>query len=525
MPRITVKVPSSYEAITRPVADNVVKDVMRATGIDYKKTRVHVMGEFGYAEQPGTKLGGAEDVSFGGNSRIYVTVDDTLRYQSIHNQYVRANENYPILYDDRLGIGMYPVYVESDLMLTFKYIAKSKEEAKKWVDEFAIRRAEERSVLYHEILYYIPIQDGVLNLLSHLHSLREKIAGYGDTFTDYIRLIQQRELTTQTRLDGDLKSANLSVPEKQVMLTGIFDFSEVPKEVKTDGATTWEIEWTYKMLYKRCTHFYLSYPLVVHQSHIAAKYFKKKKLYSLEEVPKYQGLVVTAFDLMDGYYEHFPRLKGGIRYPEHDDWIADHLSQPPNTYPVVTWLLGLDPAQPTKLMSLTNIPEIRFTKEIDAYLRLAHKDLTHRGKAALYVNLFKDGKPVGDNDISVDENLNITSKHPLDLRCMYHLRLSTLTHFNAYSKGAIDLIRANAEAFKQIIATIDSRVDLSKVDNKLVLDKYIPRDVIESIFDVINGVTGYVPNTKSDIVKSTAQKGGKWTNTRFVQNLAIFVKR
>ena len=82
MPRITVKVPSSYEAITRPVADNVVKDVMRATGIDYKKTRVHVMGEFGYAEQPGTKLGGAEDVSFGGNSRIYVTVDDTLRYQA-----------------------------------------------------------------------------------------------------------------------------------------------------------------------------------------------------------------------------------------------------------------------------------------------------------------------------------------------------------------------------------------------------------------------------------------------------------
>lgn len=525
MPRITVKVPSSYEAITRPVATSVVRDVMAATGINPKKTTLHVMGEFGYAEQPGSKLGGSDDVSFGGNSRIYVTVDDTLRYQSIHNQHVRTNENPPILYDANLGIGMYPVYVESDLMISFKYIAKSKEEAKKWVDEFAIRRAEERTVLYHEVQYYIPIQDGVLNLLSHLHQLRENIAGYGDTFTDYIRDIQCKELTTQSRLDGDIKTANVSIPEKQVMLTGIFDFSEVPKESKVDGTTTWEIEWSYKMLYKRCTHYYLVYPMVVHQQHIARKYFQRRKLYSLEEVPKYQGLVVTAFDLMDGYYEHYPRLKGGIRFPDHDDWIPDQHAQPPHTHPVMTWLLGLDPLEPTKLLNLTTIPEIRLTLEIDTYMREVHTQLTDRGRAAIHITLFKNGVPVTDGNIHIDQDLQVRSREPLDLRQVYHVRLSLMSHYGAFKGDAVDVLRRHPDAFKQIASTLDYNTDTKYIDSTLIVDKYIPKRVIQEFYEHINGPSGYSPATRPGVIKSGTKTGVEITSRRFVQNLAIVVRR
>lgn len=499
MPRITVKIPNSYESITQQVVRTVSQDVMRVTDIDPEKTKLTILGEFNTKIQTGTTLNDRrEDVTFGGDSRISVTVDDTLKNDSILNQHVRDNQNFPILYDTELGIGVSPIYVDSELTLTFKYVAASRTEAIKWRDEFAIRRAENRTALYHSLLFYMPVQDGILEALIHFHTLKEKVAGYGESFPEYIERIKKRELTVQGTQDKDIKKSILAVPEKQVQVTGYFDFSDIPKESKVDGTTTWEIEWSYKVLYKRATHFYLTYPIAIHQQHISRDYFSDRKKYSLEEVKKgYSGLAVKAMDILDGYFESFPELAGGVRYPEYDDWIPDHKAQPAYTAPQFTWLTSLS-KETTKLFDLNNLPNVRLTVEMEKYLRECHTVLNRRGHSVVHLTIFKDNRPMDDRSFYVDENLVLHSIHPIDLRSTYRVRFSLITRRFVLTDSAINLMKLHPEAILQAFQSLEPDLDVEWAMTDLLAGKYLKTGYIDWFYKYLEN-TNINSEQRSDL--------------------------
>ncbi len=538
MPRITVKIPSSYESITHQVAHVVARDVMKVTDINYDATKLHVLGEFQQVAQPGTSIGSNPDVTFGGNSRVVVTIDDSLRNDSILNQYVRSNEHHPILMDTKLGIGLFPVYVDSDLTLSFKYIAASRGEAIKWRDEFAIRRAEDRTALYHEIFYYVPIQDSVLEMLAHFWELREKVSGTGDTYAEYIDRIQQRQLTTLQAIDKDVGKSVVAIPEKQVQITGYFDFSDIPKENKTDGTTVWEIEWSYKLLYKRCTHFYLTYPISIHQQHISKKYYSDRKIYNLEELPKMAGIAVRALDAMDGYVGHFDPLAGGVRYPHYDDWTPNHFAQPLYTTPQITWLMSLK-SDTTVLADLNNIPDMRFTEVIEGFMRAEAKHLTKRGDNLIHITLFCNGRPLEDGIITVDGDLKINITRKLDLSLSYRLRYSLVTDRRILSNIGKDSAKRSPEALIQIVKTLIPSFDTGLITENLLGGKYVPDFILDYIFDTIEkqyrhdeerglAIDGIIPPKDGGEIDN--RKQGYWSNTlrrkpKYVQMLAIATKR
>lgn len=466
MPRITIPLAVNYHNISRPIAMSIARDVMKLCNIKLE-TPIYMTGEFEQLKQPGSNIGDTDEVRFESNQRIVVTADDSIKNDSVVTTLVRSNEEPPILEDRRLGISVRPIYVQSDVVLSFKYTCSTQQQAIKWRDEFAVRRAENRSAIHHEITYDIPIQDGLLGLLTHLHQLRERIAGYGDSFVEYFKAIQCREIAAVGAVDGDIQKLLLTVPETQAPVTGYFDFSDIPKEVKVSGNSTWEIEFTYKTTYRRCTHLYIAYPLLVHQQHISKRYFSSRPRFSVEELTKTGAIGVEALDILDRNVDSLPPPSDGLRFPFYDEWIPAPRAQPPYTYPSVTWMVAIDPASPTVLMNLLDIPDLRFTLEVEAYFKEVYAKLTLRGGASVLFTLFADDRPVDQSLIEIDADLNVLSKIPLDLRRQYHVRLSFPTFYPLFFGNAIDVMQKHTLATLQVFQTI-----IPELDVELALEKY-----------------------------------------------------
>lgn len=477
MPRITVPLVDNYSIISRPVAMGIARDVKRLCAID-EDTPVYMPGEFEQINTPNTAQGESGQAVFESYARLMVVAEDFTRNESVLNQVVRQNDLPPIISDDRLGISVRPVYMQSDISLSFRYIAATRQQAIKWRDEFAARRAENRTSISHEIHYNIPIQDGVINLLAHLHSLREKIAGYGESFPDWFQSIQKRDVSALGTQNGDYEKLLVTVPEKQVEITGWFDFNEIPREVKVADNSTWEIQFTYKLMYHRCTHLYIAYPLLVHQSHISKQFFDPLPRYAIQDLPKRGGIGVQALDSINGNFGGLPPPKDGIRFPAYDEWIPAPRSQPPNSVSAMNWLIKLDPKDPQDLMSLTQIPDLRFTLEMDTYLKLIHTKLHKRGGGLCFLTLYANDLPIDESILTIDADLNVRATKPLDLRRQYHLRLSFPTAYFLFNKATIREMQEHWVAALQVFQSIVPALDVEYPKTLLLADRYLPETYI-----------------------------------------------
>lgn len=518
MPRITVPLASSYDAISRPVALGVARDVMTICAID-PSTPVYMTGEFEQLNQPGTVLGQTDEIRFESHRRIVVTAEDNFRQESMLNIVVRQNEFPPFIEDRELGFSVRGVYAQSDVQLNFKYTCATRQEAIKWRDDFAIRRAENRTAITHEVSYNIPLQDGILGLLVHLHELKEKVAGYGEDFPSYFKRIQCRPVFCLGAVDGDHDKLLTVIPEKQTQLTGWFDFTDIPKEQKVDGNSTWEISFTYNVAYYRCLHLYVSYPLMVHQQHIRRDYFDTRRRWSVEELPKMGAIGIRALDALDGHLDNFPPYGDGIRLPQHDEWIPSH-RRPDFTKPACTWMISLDPADPCDILDLKNLPEMRLSPEIETYFKACHTRLCVRGGNPALFTLFCGDAPVDESLLYVTEDLRVRSKVPLDLRKSYHLRLLLITKYSLLDQAALDAMKVHAIAVIQIFQTLVPRLDVEDAFDRLLDGKYLTPDYIEGFYDYIreHGVDA-LDRPESPYRRPGANPG------RYVQFLAIFAKR
>lgn len=484
MPRITVKIPGKYDAISRPVAMSVARDAMVLCDIDVD-TPIYMPGEFDKIAQPGGAMGSNTDAKFDSFQRVVVVAKDMTRSASILNQVVRQNDLPPILEDRALGISIRPVYFQSDVTLSFKYTCATRQQAINWRDEMAARMAENRSSTQHEVSYVMPVQDGVLALLAHLHSLREKVAGYGQSFLEYFESLRCRQISAIGTRDGVIDKANIAVPEKQVAVVSHFDFSDLPEEQKVGDNSTWEIEFTVKFLYHRATHYYIVYPQMIHQQWISTDYFSSRQRYSVEELPKRAGIGVRALDALDGNIDHLPPMGDGLRYPSFDEWIPGMRAQPPYTVPAITWLLTLDPKDPQDLLNLSEIPDLRFTLEMDTFFRAYHSVLHRRGATPVLLHLYEGTTALGEAILTVDKDLNVRAAIPLDLRKMYHLRLSFPTYYPLFTDAAIRCMQLHSMATIQVFQSITENLNVEDGVSRFIDDKYMPKGYIEWFYKYV----------------------------------------
>lgn len=481
MPRIKEPLQITHDNISRPVAMSIARDVVKLLHLP-DDTPVMMANEFDTLNQPnipGISQVGQDAADFESRQRVRVVAKERPVHQYTLNENIRSNEEPPFFEDRALGVSLRPIYIRTEITLEFKYTAATRQQAIAWRDGFSADRGEERESIQHQVAYKIPLPEWFWDLMGHIHELREKTAGYGQSFPDYIDSITRCNMIPLGAVDHDQGKLILAIDESQVQVQGWFEFDEVPEETKVDGNSTWEVQFTYKAIYARPRHFYIVYPLMVHQSHIGKRWYKASPRFSVEEVRKNGPIGIRALDALDGNVDSLPPYMDGFRYPLHDEWIPGHNNVPPRTIPAATWMIKLSPKDPQDIISLRELPYVRLTKEVDDYFVAIHKTLHKTSGGSCVVTLYQNNVPMADSLITIDEHLNVRSTVPLDLRQAYHLRILFPVNYPTFAPAAIDQMATHHLATLQIFQSILPALDVEYALTILLDDDSLPYDYIK----------------------------------------------
>lgn len=460
VPNFTVPIANTYDAITRPISVMLAKEVMRICMID-ENTPLRIAGERGVTNQPSSDLYKQDEIRYGANEVVYCTVEETVRNNQLLASPIRTNDQTPVIVDAGLGLVIRPVYLQHDLKLEFKYRARSKHAAERWKNELAVRIAESRAAMQHTFLYNLTLNEGLLGLLQHIYTLRENVSGYGDTFAQWFSAIQVREFHVAGTLDGDITKSSIQLGERQAHILGHFEPSDIPKETADQDTTIWEVDYVYNVSYMKPVHWYVVYPIFIHQQHIGTDYIDMTPKYSVDDLD--QTLASRSWNALErirwSVHGRAPQPEGGLRYPYYDDWFVPE-DTANYSVPIISWLIALEPLQPQYVVDLKDLPDMDFTDTFTAYLKANVSGLTQRGRAMVKFTLYEGNTALADHYLTIDADLNVRTTEPLSMRKMYHLRMSFITSMIGTSSDVRETLMDHPVAALEMFQTIFPMLDV-----------------------------------------------------------------
>ena len=490
MPKIFVEVHETYESITRPVVYNIVRDMIRRTGLP-KDIRINYPGDIERAMQDGSSITTShpEQTKFAYTSQLTIEVNEEYQEDRMLSTAVFRPENPFIFRDDALQVGIKPVYASCDTTITVKFRAQSKQQATRWRDDIKNRTSMNREQFIHQIAYHYLIPEETLVVLQEVHKLRENVAGYDEDFATYFknnRTTKARWLTNQAGQNG-----RWGIAESQIRVLGWFDWEGVPEQgSKEDDASTWTIGFSYKFKYDKPTACAMQYPLVVHNQII--KYHPEppeQPMYQIENQLRKYALSAKMFAYFEtGSAMHYQQRRQGYQIPSYDEFLP--VSVVPNTLRLFTALVQIDPNNPRELFKLTdNIGgDLMLDPDIQCCLEKEWPYMTQPMQSIFNVSLYTGPFLQTPDKIAVDANLNLTTTFDMDLRQTYHVRVSLTKNLRLLPVAALNRLRECGPCLVKLLDALDPTLK-DKGLLPCIVNGMVTWDCLNKAINAINGVT------------------------------------
>ncbi len=478
--RLVTELPETLEAIARPIAFDITRTVGQLMHLP-SVTEILFAGTTDQAQQAGSALNytGAPS-KFPGESRISVSMSEGMDESNVLAENSLQENTRTIFLDRSLGIRLRPIYASTVLTLTFSVRSRSRVEAEKIRDEFRVRAAMGRQQILHRLTYHYGIPDTQMSLLNDLYTLRETVAGYGDTMDTWLRANAVSQLTQISNLVG----AGLAwvFAEQQVGVQGTFDFHvqpEAPDKGDDNGMYTYPIE--YKVRYDKVVGMSMDYPLVVHNQPIPSKWYNPTIPGGIQADPyasPYQYSDYFSAALRGLYLNKAltPCPIDGVRYPVFDDWLPAQVA--PDTSTVYVCMLAANPSDLNDVMDLTDLAGVTLDGDVRAYMATQGANLGLLYLSAIHVELYDGQSWMGDEAITVTADLKVRSTAPLCLRNRYHLRISLMTDLFRLTDSARFALRTQGVACQKILLALQQKIREGNYIPKLQGGKYIPDAVL-----------------------------------------------
>lgn len=484
MPRITLSVKDVDQSVTRPVIMEVVRDILKITNL-VSETSILFPGNAEVGYQPDTtlssKIDNREKNTFSHGKRVFIDIDeDYIEEGAIANAVMKA-ENAFIYVDRHLGCYIKPVYASMEATINFRYRARDRVEAARWRDHVRTKIGMGRRDLIHHPTYSYIIPDSALIMLKEIHRLRENVAGYGDTFREYLDShFTNRKTIAVTQAGTEPRDL---ITEQQRRVIGRFDFSNKPEKAERDGqADAWVISFSYRLYYEKPINLVMLYPLVIHNQLLSVKYRADKptdrdNYHLLNHNLSTSGFRPFEPDYMIDKY----KATRGISIPDFDDFIPSQIL--PNTIRVLTGLVLIDEDSDI-LMNFRELGDWDMDEEILEFMVGEAPYITKQYHSVLNVSFYRNYDMMGESlqTVHVDNNLNVRVNNELSLRDYHHVRLSINTDLESLTNDAKDRLRRRSRIFKKIIEAIYPKLDLTEDDlHRLEKDGPVTREELEKI--------------------------------------------
>jgi hypothetical protein len=456
MPKFICTTADTDETVVRPVILDVVRHVMKVTGLDEAKTPIFFPGTENATFQPGSSLSTdslQNRVRSAFTNQVAVEVDEQYEHDRILSTAVFRPDNLFIFRDDHLETSIRPTYSSTEVTINLRFRAQDKTTAIRWRDDLRQRVSMGRMTYLHELTYSYFIPPEMLVILQEIHRMREAVAGFGEDWDTYFKNTASPKVTKQVGLDGN--NAIWSMPETQMRVVGYFDFDGAPEQgSREEGGDTWTISVGYKFKYDKPVACVMFYPLMIHNQLMDQKYRPDTLPYQVEHQQRSYSWSAGAFRYFESSYPLVQLAKqDGVFVPNFDEFIPNSVI--PETMRVITLLFNLDPANPTLLNLETDLGGYQFDPDIVTFLKSEAPYMTKPYRSVFNLSLYENKNLMAPDWLAVDGNLNVTSTKPLSYRHYYHLRLSLIEDLSMLDPGAKDRLQNHCSAAVRIMDTLD----------------------------------------------------------------------
>lgn len=457
MPQLALPIPDVYASVTRPVTVSIIRSIMNVTGIS-EDTFIEYSGENEAIPTWLTTLGQKEynpnnSAKFPFFQKVKVDYQEEVNDDPILSTAYHYNDLMLCWLDKDRNISVSPFREQVKASISFTYRTVDKNAAQNW------RTMMRRKIMRHfidetfnaEYHYVLPVQ--VLAMMGIFHQMKEKVAGDGITFEDYVEKNALAKLTSMVDQAGNNRTYVFR--ENQLDILGNFDFSAPPLEEKLADGNCYDITFTYRFSYDRPIGMVVKYPLVVHNQLIPPGLRKNRGLYSPAEQ---RGLSSGS---TRRYYELFKRCTWTAAPPEFniipffDDWIPGRNGASKDIAPIAQFLIRVDSTNAKKVIKLDDLGKNKFHPDFLEYIRDTRLMVPRATGSAAQITVFEDDRPIDSRDIFIDENLQVWCQYDLDVTKVYHVRVNVFTQLLGLQPAAARYLQDHPATLNMIIDALD----------------------------------------------------------------------
>ena len=516
MPQLFLATTETSVNITRPIVYGIIKDLMEITGIS-PDAMISFPGELEAMQQPGSDVGtmaqqsGVNTMPF--DNRIFIEVDEDYEMDRILSTATYRAENPHIFRDDRIEVGIRPIYSSTDTTINFKFRAVDKTEATRWRDYIKTRVSMNWDQRIHKVSYHFLIPTEFLIILKEIHRLMENVEGYGVELNDYIESGMSKRATIMTTQAGT--EPVWAIAESQIRIVGYFDFDLVPdKGSKEDEADTWTIAFAYKFKYDKPVATTMKYPLMIHNQLIPQKYRNNPLTDGTDPLENKE----FEFTLSSYLFYHFQKdtenkrlrddkLRKETIIPAFDEFVPSGTVY--GTESVLTVLTNIDTTNPHLLLSLKDLGSYKLAPEVLAFMVGEAQYMTKPGQSIFMVTIYRGATLLDLDSITLDSDLNIYSTYILTLRKYYHIRLSVMSDLTLLAAAAIERMRNYGLSTQIIFDFINPTLKIKNKLPKILGGDYITRESMREAMDAMetynkHGVSGVMQTVQTLCIQSTS---------------------
>ena len=490
MPRIAIDCGDSYDSVIRPTVLSVVEKVKKVTGLSKVKTLF--TGDPDNTPQIGNSLNGKEsDVSFTNEEYLQLEVRTQYMDGDMLTNTVFARGNIPIFKDPELGVVISPVYGQTQVTISVKYKAQSRNSAERWLSEVKRRTAQGFKELLHESEYHYLIPKEMLVILDQIHQRREAVAGYGEDLGTYLNKYWHPKVTWLANQSGMRKAPG--VRERQHDILGYFDFESVP-ELEKGETGNWIRQFDYIVQFDRPHSVVMQYPLVVHNQLLEARYFDANQNFNLN----LEMYLSTAFNQGLDVIANRHRLPAlstimGYSVPAFDEWLPS--SVPMGTSTMARILLAVDADNPRYLCNIEELGEFALIDEVVTYLKDRAAFATKVKSSPVFFSLYQDDTRMSDSVLEMDDQGNLFTTIDLSLRRVYHLRVGVYNDLSLLNEDSLEDIRLNGEFARILLSALEPKLKDDPLLN-LLDDGRLPK---RQFWDAVAKIKGTNAQYKNNI--------------------------
>lgn len=522
MPNLAIELSETYDSISRPVVLAVVRELIDRLALP-TGTSVNYSGAVDTVAQKGSTLSEKDNpvpAEFPFTSKATITVNEQYLEDRILTTAVRKHENVNVFVDRALDVYLKPVYMATQMTVSFRYRAPDRNAALRWQNELRRRASQGQAEQLLDAHYHYPIPKEFLVILTNIFDQREMTAGYGETLKDYFKQHFTDRATAITTLVGT--HPELAISEYQVGIVGWYNFTnpETPEAEGNSGVH--EVGFDFTFNFDKVTSMVMKYPIVVHNQLLPSHLLPTEPPYELAQQRRHPS---WSRWLADSYTPLYDTTKGVTGYvvPEFDDWLP--ITSNPNTDCLYTTLLCVDLEDPRALLSLRELGDYQLSPAILNFLEAEYPYITTHRQSVFHLSLFRGYEPLEDAAITTLPSLEVRATSDMSPRLQYHFRISLFFDLTVVDKKAVERLRRYPEAAREIINTLDEKEvgysdDLETVGG----GKIITKDSLERVVERI-AVTIQRPNIKSNNRSDGAMRGVSEPRMRTIATSSIIVHK